>query len=465
MADFVNTRDTMPGRADDTRARQTFDKLIAHELTEFKEDAIDWVRSYAFKNNNTLVNVELPTVVYNSYFARNNYMFQNCTALKNVKLKGMTRTPQYAFSGCTALESVEMSDNLSYIDGYFLYDCPITIFDTKNTSNAEFTVNSNAFNGSKIAHLILRSTKVATLSNINAFTNTPIKKNEGAVYVPLALLDDYKSATNWSQIAANIYPIEEINGEIVLRTHFGTINDTWEQILAAEQDGSYSTKYNVGDTKSILVDGKTVMMQIAAFDADTIAGGTEKAKISWVCKNCYGNIFMNLTSSTTGGWPAMRMYTYLNDTSSGVYSKIESTVKDAIKTVVKPYWDAEASAEKTSNDKLWLLSNQEVNFITSGTYHKEDGGVTYSGLFPTASNSNDTNRIKYISSSDSSTPSSPSDPSSPPLPPGFSSDESPAAWWLRSSYSSSEFVLVSPLGSAIYSSATSPLSVFFGFCT
>lgn len=442
MADFVNTRDTMPGSTEEERAQQAFDKLIAHELTEFKEDAVDYVRQYAFRNNKTLVNVELPTVAYNSSSSRNNYMFQNCTALKTVKLKGMTRTPQYAFSGCTALESVEVSDNLSYIDSYFLNNCPITVFDTKNTSDATFTVNSNAFNGSKIVHLILRSTKVATLSNINAFIGTPIYMGEGAVYVPASLLDSYKSATNWSQIANNIYPIEEINGEIVLRSNFYTIQDTWEQILAAEQDNSYSTKYHVGDTKTVSIDGANVVMQIAAFDADTIAGGTEKAKISWVCKKLYGeNQKMNTSSSTTGGWPAMPIYTYLNDTSSGVYSKIESTVKDAIKTVVKPYWDATASAEKTSNDKLWLLSNQEVNFITSSNYHKEDGGVTYSGLFPTASNSSNTNRVKYNSSGSAS------------------------SWWLRSSYSSHNFVNVTSNGNATNNYANSSYGVIFGFCT
>lgn len=442
MADFVNTRDTMPGSTDDERAQQAFDKLIAHELTDFKEDAVDYVRQYAFRNNKTLVNVELPTVVFNSSSNRNNYMFQNCTALKNVKLKGMTRTPQYAFYNCTALESVEMSDNLNYIDGKFLARCPITIFDTKNTNNETFTVNSAAFSESKIVHLILRSTKVATLSHINAFTGTPIYMGEGAVYVPLALLDDYKSATNWSQIAGNIYPIEEINGEIVLRTNFDTIQDTWEQIFSAEQDGSYSTKYHVGDTKTISIDGANVIMQIAAFDADTIADSTEKAKISWVCKKLYGgDRLMNTISFTSGGWPAMPMYTYLNDTSSGVYSKIESAVKDAIKTVVKPYWDAKASAEKTSNDKLWLLSNQEVNFITSSSYHKEEGGVTYSGLFPTATNSGNTNRVKYNSSGSANN------------------------WWLRSSYSSEIFVVVNKNGSADISTANDYLGVVFGFCT
>ena len=442
MADFVNTRDTMPGSTDDERAQQAFDKLIAHELTEFKEDAVNYVRQYAFRNNKTLVNVELPTVEYNSSSNRNKYMFQNCTALKNVKLKGMTRTPQYAFSGCTALESVEMSDNLSYIDSYFLNNCPITIFDTKNTSDATFTVNSNAFNGSKIVHFILRSTTVATLSNINAFTTSPIGMGEGGVYVPSSLLSSYKSATNWSNIAGNIYPIEEVDGEVVLRTNFDTIDDTWEQILAAEEEGTYSTKYHVGDTKSVSIDGVDVIMQIAAFDADTIAGGSEKAKISWVCKKLYGeNQKMNTTSSTSGGWPAMSMYTYLNDTSSGVYSKIESTVKDAIKTVVKPYWDAAASAEKTSNDKLWLLSNQEVNFVTSGNYHKEDDGVTYSGLFPTATNSSNTNRVKYNSS------------------------YSAGHWWLRSSDGSTYFVFVNSGGGAGSVSANSSYGVVFGFCT
>lgn len=440
MADFVNTRDTMPGSTEEERAQQAFDKLIAHELTDFKEDAVNYVRQYAFRNNKTLVNVELPTVKYNSSSDRNIYMFQNCTALKNVKLKGMIRTPQYAFDGCTALESVEMSDNLNYIDVNFLANCPITIFDTKNTSNATFTINSNAFNDTKIVHLILRSTKVATLTNINAFKYTPIIKEAGAVYVPTSLLNSYKSATNWSQIADNIYPIEEVDGKVVLHTHFGTISDTWEQILAAEQDGSYSTKYNIGDTKSILVNDKSVMMQIAAFDADTIAGSTEKAKISWVCKRISDNYRSSYADDTTGGWPATLTYTYLNDTSSGIYSKIESTVKDAIKTVVKPYWDAVASAEKTSNDKLWLLSNQEVNFVTDNNYHKEESGVTYSGLFPTASNSSDTNRVKY----DDTT--------------------SAATWYLRSSYSKNFFAGVRSTGNPGYYGSGAN-GVVFGFCT
>lgn len=62
-----------------------------------------------------------------------------------------------------------------------------------------------------------------------------------------------------------------------------TITDSWEEILAAVEDGTYKTKYQVGDTKILDVGSAgNVCMQIAAFDADTLADGTGKAPISWI---------------------------------------------------------------------------------------------------------------------------------------------------------------------------------------
>ena len=58
-----------------------------------------------------------------------------------------------------------------------------------------------------------------------------------------------------------------------------TITDTWEQIFAAEADGTYSTKYAVGDTaKFVLGESETVVMQIVAMDTDDLADGSGKAK-------------------------------------------------------------------------------------------------------------------------------------------------------------------------------------------
>ena len=50
---------------------------------------------------------------------------------------------------------------------------------------------------------------MATLANTNAFTNTPIKSGAGYIYVPAALVDSYKAATNWSVYADQIRAIED----------------------------------------------------------------------------------------------------------------------------------------------------------------------------------------------------------------------------------------------------------------
>ncbi len=62
-----------------------------------------------------------------------------------------------------------------------------------------------------------------------------------------------------------------------------TITDTWEEIFAAEADGSYKERYNIGDTKIIdLGPEGNVCMQIIGFDVDDLADGSGKAPISWL---------------------------------------------------------------------------------------------------------------------------------------------------------------------------------------
>ena len=51
--------------------------------------------------------------------------------------------------------------------------------------------------------MIIRSDTVCTLNSTNAFTGTPY------IYVPSALVNSYKTATNWSSYAAQIRAIED----------------------------------------------------------------------------------------------------------------------------------------------------------------------------------------------------------------------------------------------------------------
>ena len=58
--------------------------------------------------------------------------------------------------------------------------------------------------------LILRSATMCTLSSTNAFSSTPIKSGgTGYIYVPRALVDSYKAATNWSTYAAQFRALED----------------------------------------------------------------------------------------------------------------------------------------------------------------------------------------------------------------------------------------------------------------
>lgn len=66
------------------------------------------------------------------------------------------------------------------------------------------SIAQNTFrNCRKLQTLIMRRTTVTTVANVNAFQDTPIRGYNSLtakIYVPEALIDSYKSATNWTTI-------------------------------------------------------------------------------------------------------------------------------------------------------------------------------------------------------------------------------------------------------------------------
>ena len=123
----------------------------------------------------------------------------------NVKLSGS------ACAGCTQLIVAVVGDvsGTNVISG-----CTnLTAFDSRwgGVGGGQFSNDSN------LTVLILRKSTVAALNNINGFANTPFASGKagGTLYVPSALIDSYKSATNWSTLLAygsgeqnQILPIE-----------------------------------------------------------------------------------------------------------------------------------------------------------------------------------------------------------------------------------------------------------------
>ena len=175
MAEFINTIDVL---GDDA----VIDSIIDRTITEFKDDKLKKVGSYAFWKCTALTNAVLPSV--NSIGPR---AFWECTALTNVVLPSVTSIDNYAFSTCTALKQVDISSKVAIGS----YNCQVF---------ADCSV---------LTSLVLRDNTLSTVSNTSAFGNTPIAKGTGYIYVPRALVDTYKAATNWSTYATQFRALED----------------------------------------------------------------------------------------------------------------------------------------------------------------------------------------------------------------------------------------------------------------
>lgn len=455
MSDFINTRETLG-------EQETLDALVAHTLTEFKEDGFDTLGQYALYRNGGLQLIDLPSVKSSGAYAMqycsalksasfaslkkaNDYMFSGCSALETVSLPQLTEIGTYAFQDCFSLQSanfplVTMVGNYAFqnamvkrivlpattnLGGYLNqgYGSSEVDLSAKPTS-----IGENAFSSAyNMTALILRYSEMIPLTNVNAFTNTPIQAGYGWIYVPSDLVDTYKAATKWSTFAEQIVSIDEYPKAISCET----ITDSWADILAAEANGNYASKYNIGDTKFVEINGVPVLMQIAAIDGDELADGTGYAKITWLCKGLQGSHNINPTNVTTGGWVDSNMRSYLRDV---VYPGIDSTVRNSIKEVKKTYYDVGTSSTLSSTDTIWVPSYREVGFGTN----KESTGIIYSGLLPDSAS-----RIKK---------------------PSITNDAA-ANWWLRSAYNGTNFYYVNNNGRSNYYNASNSFGVVFGFCT
>ena len=98
-------------------------------------------------------------------------------------------------------------DSLTNIGIYAFNRCSkLTTIDFPSISS----MGSSQFSGcSALATIILRNNTLVTLGGVNWLSDTPIRKGTGYIYVPAALVDSYKSATNWSSYAAQIRAIED----------------------------------------------------------------------------------------------------------------------------------------------------------------------------------------------------------------------------------------------------------------
>ena len=173
-------------------------------LTSIELSSATSIATYAFQSCKQLLVLELPNVT-----SIGTYTFQNCTSLTSIDLSSVTSIGQFAFQNCTSLVTLELPSVISIGSNSF-YGCSslTTVILPKIT-----IIDASAFiNCSNLISLIISNDngEVATLKTTNAFNNTPIVNGAGYIYVPDDLVDDYKSATNWSTYKDQIKCLSEL---------------------------------------------------------------------------------------------------------------------------------------------------------------------------------------------------------------------------------------------------------------
>lgn len=216
------------------------------------------------------------------------------------------------------------------------------------------------------------------------------------------------------------------------------ISDSWEEIIASVNNGTYRKRYKIGNYKALDLGSRgKIKMQIAGFDADPLAEGDGRAAITWISRNVLENQFIisenvnfETLSQRVTGWKESDLNEFLNEF---ILAQFPDVVKAAVKKI-KKYSSSPGIHNKIhflneneeSEDYLWIPSLQEV----FGDYPMESSAPYYSALF--------TNKADRKRSS---------------------------SWWLRSAKNEEQFYCVSKLGNKDVSPLFLGNHIVIGFCT
>ena len=150
-------------------------------------------------------------------------------------------------------------------------------------------------------------------------------------------------------------------------------SSSWDDISSISERGVAASVWNVGDKKTVNIDGTNYQFQIIGFNHDTkTAGGT--AGITFQLVNCLDSKYqMNSSDTNSGGWTSCAMR---SSTMATLLTKLPSALQNVIKAVNKLTSAGSQSATiNTTSDKLFLLS--EVEIFGSITYSKPGEGSQY----------------------------------------------------------------------------------------
>ena len=140
------------------------------------------IGDFAFYNDFLLTSVNFPKVT-----AIHEDAFDNCTRLPTINLPMCDFVDRYAISNCQGLTKIDLGNGSNSNSPTLRYRC--------------FWRNDN------LEVLILRGNKM--FINEGEILGRFSTDYNGYIYVPQALLADYKNATNWAELSHKIRAIED----------------------------------------------------------------------------------------------------------------------------------------------------------------------------------------------------------------------------------------------------------------
>lgn len=242
---------------------------------------------------------------------------------------------------------------------------------------------------------------------------------------------------------ATDYPFEGWNpasaiviGDTTFTAKFGgpidisEISDTWDQIIENIDNGTYNTKYKIGQYKPLdLGDEGTINMQIVAMDADELANNGEYAPLTFIAIEALKNR-RTFGSQSRVSWDVSIIRTWLNDT---LYPIIPLNIKNRIQPVIKYYsiGPSNPPAQNSIIDKVWIPSDREIR----GSAYYEKNGPKYIRIYK-----DNSARQKHIVSNSYN-----------------------SRWWIRSNEFNTN-LSVAQTGAVSTISPNNYLSIVLGFC-
>lgn len=202
--------------------------------------SVQKIGGYAFRGTK-IKNITIPANIQNTYDSVGRYAFFDCNELetinviqnndyvKNVDGSLCTKNyytsnnrnygisliskypPKRSAESCSVEGIASSVENLAFANATMLKTITLNLIQGPS-AYSNYNIFTQAFyNCTNLEKLILKTTaQVISLSSVNAFTGTKIANGEGYIFVPDALLSNYKSATNWSTFANQIKALSEL---------------------------------------------------------------------------------------------------------------------------------------------------------------------------------------------------------------------------------------------------------------